>query len=67
MPISEQVLDQPVSDAAGVLNRRLVELDGEIEGLREQQRSILKLLKNVGRNKTMTKEKWTSIMQGRGI
>jgi DNA-binding transcriptional MerR regulator len=62
------VLDRPVSDAAGILNRRLVELDAEIEGLRAHQRSILQLLKTkLGRNMAMTKEKWTAIMAGAGF
>ena len=64
------VLDRPASDAAGVLNRRLVELDAEIEGLRAHQRSILQLLKkttSLGRNTAMTKEKWTAIMSSAGF
>jgi DNA-binding transcriptional MerR regulator len=64
------VLDRPASDAVGVLNRRLVELDAEIQGLRAHQKSILQLLNkttSLGRNLTMTKEKWTSIMRNAGF
>ncbi len=64
------VLDRPASDAVGVLNRRLVELNAEIEGLRSHQRSILKLLKtttSIGRTMAMTKEKWTAIMRRAGF
>src|SRR5512140_3897783 len=38
------VLSSPAGDAAAVLKRRLVELDGEIEALRGHQRVILTLL-----------------------
>jgi DNA-binding transcriptional MerR regulator len=64
----QRVLDRPLSDAFGVLNRRLVELDAEIEGLRSHQRSILQLLKiKLGRNTPMTKEMWTAIMEKAGL
>src|SRR5947209_3320694 len=39
------ILDRPQSDAAGVLERRLVELSAEIERLRDHQRAIARLLK----------------------
>ncbi len=57
------------SDAAAVLKRRLAALDGEIEMRRAHQRAILKLLKNdsIGRKKTMTKEKWVSVMKASGM
>jgi MerR family transcriptional regulator, thiopeptide resistance regulator len=46
-------LDRRESDAAAVLKRRLVALDGEIETRRAHQRAILKLLQNdsIGRKK----------------
>src|SRR5579872_7035120 len=40
------ILDEPQSDAAAVLRRRLVELGGEIERLRGHQRAIARLLKD---------------------
>src|SRR3954466_9505836 len=40
------ILDEPQSDAAAVLERRLVELEGEIETLRDHQRAIARLLKD---------------------
>jgi DNA-binding transcriptional MerR regulator len=66
------IITQPVhreSDAAAVLKRRLAALDGEIEMRRAHQRAILKLLKNdlIGRKKTMTKEKWVSVMKASGM
>ena len=64
------ILDGPSHSAAGVLQRRLVELSGEIDRLRGHQRSILKLLgsKNAfRRNEIMTKDKWVSIMRGAGF
>jgi MerR family transcriptional regulator, thiopeptide resistance regulator len=64
------VLERPSGDASRVLQRRLLELDGEIEALRGHQRSILRLLKqsnSLGKAKNMTKQKWTSIMQAAGF
>jgi MerR family transcriptional regulator, thiopeptide resistance regulator len=64
------LLDGPETDAAGVLKRRLLELDGEIQTKRRHQRAILQLLKSeksMERNGAMTKEKWTSIMRSAGF
>lgn len=62
------ILDRPNNDAAGVLKRRLVELNAEIEALRGHQRSILKLLNhNTWRTKVITKDKWVSIMKASGF
>ena len=62
-------MDRGESDAAAVLKRRLVALDGEIETRRAHQRAILKLLKNdsIGRKKMITKKKWVSIMKASGL
>jgi len=61
--------DRRESDAAAVLKRRLLALDGEIETRRAHQRAILKLLKNdsIGRKKMITKERWVSIMKASGL
>jgi len=40
------ILDRPESDASGILKRRLVELNAEIQALRGHQRAILKLLQH---------------------
>src|SRR5689334_4197088 len=48
------LLDKPESDAAAVLQRRLVEIEGEIQRLREHQHSIARLLKDTGRFRRMT-------------
>jgi DNA-binding transcriptional MerR regulator len=63
------ILDRRESDAAAVLKRRLVALDGDIETRRAHHRAILTLLKNdsIGRNKMITKEKWVSIMKASGL
>ncbi|HUE03252.1 MAG TPA: MerR family transcriptional regulator [Bryobacteraceae bacterium] len=52
------ILERRESDAAAVLKRRLLALDGEIEMRRAHQRAILKLLKNdsMGGKKMITKE-----------
>ena len=65
-----QILDEQSNEATTVLKRRLLELDGEIETLREHQNAILRLLQaGDGRWRTsdMTKEKWVSIMHGAGF
>jgi DNA-binding transcriptional MerR regulator len=63
------LLGRPGSDASIVLKRRLVEISAEIGTLRGHQRAILKLLehKALGKAKTMTKDKWVSIMQACGF
>ena len=64
------ILDEPRSDAARVLKRRLVELSAEIEGLRDHQRAIARLLKDTDqlRRFTMvTKEKWVQVMRAAGF
>ncbi|HEY1985805.1 MAG TPA: MerR family transcriptional regulator [Terracidiphilus sp.] len=57
------------ANAAGVLKRRLVELDAEIEALRAHQRAILQLLGNRALRKAemITKDKWVSIMTSCGF
>ena len=56
-------------DASGVLKRRLVELDAEIEALRAHQQAILQLLGSRALRKAemITKEKWVSIMTSCGF
>jgi DNA-binding transcriptional MerR regulator len=57
------------ANASGVLRRRLVELDAEIEALRAHQHAILQLLgsRALGKADMITKEKWVSIMRGCGF
>src|SRR5437762_14139920 len=43
------ILDEPRSDAAAVLEQRLVEIEAEISQLRDHQRAIAGLLKDTGR------------------
>src|SRR5579863_2152538 len=61
--------DRPAYGAAGVLKRRLLELDAEVGTLRAHQQAILRLLehKRLGKAKMITKEKWVSIMKGCGF
>lgn len=64
------LLDRPENDPASVLKRRLVELNEEIERLRNHQASILRLLrvdKPFWRIKNMTKDKWVAIMRAAGF
>jgi DNA-binding transcriptional MerR regulator len=53
------------NDISAVLKRRLMELEAEIEAKRNQQKSILLLLRE--KETQMTKEKWTSIMSAAGL
>ena len=64
------ILEEPRGDAAGVLKRRLLELGGEIERLREHQRAIARLLNQTDRlrrSPMVTKEKWVSVMRAAGF
>ncbi len=64
------ILDETRSDAAGVLKRRLVELSGEIEKLRDHQRAIARLLKDTDQLRRLpmvTKEKWVEVMRATGF
>ncbi len=64
------LLDQPRGDAASVLQRRLTDIDTEIEALRGHQRAILRLLKKsrtLRSTEMMTKDKWVAIMRGAGF
>ena len=64
------VLDQPHGDAASVLERRVADIDMEIEALRGHQRAILRLLqksRTLRRTEMITKEKWVAIMRGAGF
>lgn len=63
------VLSAASSQAAAVLERRLVELDAEIGTLREHQRAIFRLLghRQFRRNQMITKDKWVAIMRGCGF
>jgi DNA-binding transcriptional MerR regulator len=56
-------------NASGVLKRRLVELDAEIELLRAHQLAILQLLGHKALRKTemITKQKWVSVMKSCGF
>jgi DNA-binding transcriptional MerR regulator len=66
----QQILDERSNEATTVLKRRLLELDREIDQLREHQSAILRLLQaddGAWRTSEMTKEKWVSIMHGAGL
>jgi MerR family transcriptional regulator, thiopeptide resistance regulator len=56
-------------DARRVLERRLVELDGEIAALRTHQQAILQLIghKALRKDEMVTKEKWVAVMHSCGF
>ena len=65
-----RMLSAPESDAAGLLKRRLQDLEQEIQKLRGHQGVILRLLRSkdiLRRTKDMTKEKWVQIMKSAGF
>jgi DNA-binding transcriptional MerR regulator len=65
-----RILDRPATDASAVLRRRLIELNAEIEALRDHQRAILRLLqskRSLWRTKVVTKDKLVSIMRAAGL
>jgi len=64
------LLNRPDGDAAAVLQRRLVEIDAEIEALRGHQRAILGLLRQshrFRRHQMITKDKFVAIMRAAGF
>jgi MerR family transcriptional regulator, thiopeptide resistance regulator len=64
------ILKQEDTNAAAVLKRRLIELDSEIEALRQNQRAIVRLLGTAefaSRTEMIDKHKWVSIMQAAGF
>lgn len=64
------ILDRAGNGASSILKRRLGELSAEIEGLREHQRAILRLLRsetNFRSQKVITKDKWVAIMKAAGF
>lgn len=64
------LLEAPKTDAASVLERRLVEIEFEVRKLRDHQHAIARLLKDTGRLRRMamvTKQKWVEIMRGAGF
>jgi DNA-binding transcriptional MerR regulator len=66
----QQILDEQSNEATAVLKRRLLELDREIQTLREHQNAILRLLQveeGTWRTSAMTKEKWVSILHSAGF
>jgi MerR family transcriptional regulator, thiopeptide resistance regulator len=65
-----EILDRTDTDATSVLKRRLLEIDAEIERMREHQQSILRLLQantTLRREKMVTKDKWVEIMRSAGF
>lgn len=64
------LLNQQESDAAAVLKRRLLEMDEEIDRLRQNQKAILRLLRTgefPSRTEMIDKQKWVAIMQAAGF
>ena len=64
------LVGRPGSDAAGILRRRLVEIDAEIETLRSHQRAILRLLQqshSFRRHQMIPKDKFVAIMRAAGF
>lgn len=63
-------LDRPGGEAAAVLERRLIDIDAEIDTLRGHQRAIVSLLqrsRSFRRTDMMTKDRWVAIMRAAGF
>lgn len=72
IPLKEmrKLLDKSGSNSWEILQRRLRVLDREIENIRRQQRSILKLLKQKPLQQgveMINKERWVEIMRAAGL
>lgn len=64
------LLDRPDRDAAAILQRRLREIEREIESLRRHQSLIVSLIRDRNsfrRRRVMTKESWKAIMKASGF
>ena len=64
------ILDRPRGEAAGVLQRRMLEIGREIETLREHQCAIARLIggtNRLRRDRMVTKQKWVEIMRAAGF
>jgi len=64
------LLDTGSNDLKSALERRLLSINNEIQGLRDQQKVILRILKNENASKharVITKEKWVSLLQAAGL
>jgi len=65
-----QILDGASRGAAAILERRLTELNSEIGVLREQQRVVVRLLRNrdqLRRVRAMDKERWVALLRNTGL
>ncbi len=66
----KQLLDSHINQSTTILEQRLNKLNSEMTQLREQQKIIIKLLKNDSLHKTcrtLTKEKWVKILRRSGL
>ena len=64
------VLDRPGDGASAVLQRRLADIEIEVETLRGHQRDIMRLLqrsRSFRRIQMMTKDMWVAIMKASGF
>lgn len=70
LDVIADILDSDQSQSTDILEQRLQELNKEISGLRHQQQHILALLGKdslVRTTKTMSKERWVSILRASGL
>ena len=64
------MLDGRKGVPASILEERLVQINGEIQRLREQQQVLVKLLKNrkaLRKSRVMTKRRWVSLLASTGM
>ena len=64
------LLDTRSNDLKSALEHRLLSINNEIQGLRDQQKVILRILENENASKharVITKEKWVSLLQAAGL
>ena len=65
-----RILRGPSGGVASILERRLEALNAEIAVLREQQRIIVRLLRNrsrLGRTRALDKRGWTALLRAAGM
>jgi DNA-binding transcriptional MerR regulator len=64
------LLEKENNELNSILENRLLTINGEIQGLRDQQKVILKILENEsleGNTRVITKETWVAMLKAAGL
>jgi DNA-binding transcriptional MerR regulator len=72
MPLSDidGILDKSTDEVESALESRLITINKEIQALRSQQKTILRIINSQGamaRTRLVTKEKWVAMLRAAGL